>query len=65
MQESKVLTLPIVARNGTDADKLLKEAKEIKERIDSSLRSGYKLEATHTIVLGEVAYLVYSLLKEA
>lgn len=64
MKETKALALPLVARSGTDINMLTEEGKDVRRRVNSYLESGYKIEATHTIVLGEVGYLVYSLVKE-
>ena len=64
MKGIKVLALPVVAGSGEDVNKLVEESVDVKRAFDSYLESGYKIEATHTIVLGKVGYLVYSLVKE-
>lgn len=64
MKGIKVLALPVVAGSGEDVNKLVEESVDVKRAVDSYLESGYKIEATHTIVLGKVGYLVYSLVKE-
>ena len=65
MKEIKALAMPIVARSSVDTDKLVIESVEVKRSIDDYLENGYKIESTHPMTLGEVGYLVYSLVKEA
>ena len=64
LEDTKALALPLVAEKEVSVLNLIKEAEGIKGEIKSALASGYKVEATHTLVVGKVGYLVYSLVKE-
>ena len=64
LEDVKVLALPLVVTSGVNTDNILKETIEVKGVIKSALESGYKIEATHPMVVGNIGYLVYSLVKE-
>lgn len=64
LEDAKALAMPIVARGSEDSEALVEEARGVHEEIKSAFESGFKIEATHTMTLGKVAYLVYSLVKE-
>lgn len=64
LEDAKALSLPLVAKSEINVDNLLKEAEEVTRSLKSALASGYKIEATHTLVVEKVGYLVYSLVKE-